>query len=728
MIFILFITLFFQVSAFILSLNMALRDRSNRFVWGGLGTVFLLRAVSSLLISIHCGIGTNPAVLFIHRWVLPMIMSGFLLMLLHWFIIKVKTLNRIRDDLKRSRARYYNIFNLSGVSLTEVDAGEIRNALILSGKGMKNREEFKKYFLSHPQKTADLMGRIKILDVNEMTCELFGVSSKEEIINNYPQTFTQESREAFVKLCTALWSGERSIQLETVLKKISGESFPCLVKVRSPKRGTSSIAIVSVVDLSMQKKMENRIIRERELAEEYFDIVEVIIVIYDKDGIIRKINRKGCELLGYSEVELVGKNWFDIVTLPENKGWLKKLFKEIMAGDAPYNPLYDEDLLTKSGNIIHVEWRAAPLYGKDGTIAANLCSGIDVTELRTKQRDLEKSELRMRAVEELAKVGFWEVDRGKDAYYWSPGDYRILEVDPERVEPSLDFFESLIHPDDIAAVKTKAAVAMREKRDYSNIYRIITGEKVKWLSDWAHHFFDDNGNVTYTTGITQDITEELKIKQSLEKSLKEKDALLRELNHRTKNNMQVISGMLNLRAGMESDLRVSEVFLEIDRKIQSMALAHEKLYKSEDLSHVDFREYFSDLVDLLKESYETEKRGIEISTGIDDIEGLIDIAVPCGLILNELITNSIKYAFPPGKGGEIRIILKKDDSGMITFSVSDNGVGMEAVPDEDKLESLGIRTINALGRGQLRGEVEWDVRGGVTCIIRFRDDIYSKRI
>ena len=192
--------------------------------------------------------------------------------------------------------------------------------------------------------------------------------------------------------------------------------------------------------------------------------------------------------------------------------------------------------------------------------------------------------------------------------------------------------------------------------------------------------------------------------------------------------MQVISGMLNLRAGMENDLRVSEVFLEIDRKIQSMALAHEKLYKSADLSHVDFREYFKELVTLLKESYDTEKRGITIVTEIDNIGGLIDIAVPCGLILNELITNSLKYAFAPGKGGVIKIELRQETSGIIVLTVSDTGAGMEAVPDDDTLNSLGIRTIHALGRGQLRGEVEWDVSRGVTCTIRFRDDIYSKRI
>ncbi len=728
MIVVLVVTIFFQVSAFVLSIRMVLKRQSNRFAWGGLGTVFLLRAVSTVLINMHSGIGSNPAVLFAHRWLLPMIMSGLLLLLLHWFVIEVKTLNRTSGDLGTSRRRYYNIFNLSAVSLTEEDVGEIREELFSLGKGMKDKRELKDFLLSHPEKTAELMGSIKILDVNETTCKLFGASSKEEMITRYSRTFSDKSEEVFAELCAALWFGESSLQRETVLKKISGEEFPCIIKVRLPEAGKSSIALVSVVDLTEQQRMERKVARERLMAEKYLDIVEVIIVIYDRNGIIRKINRKGAELFGYSEAELVGKNWFDVAVLPENRGWLKRKFRKIMAGEKPYNPLYDEDLLTKSGEIIHIEWRAVPLYDRDGTLVENLCSGIDVTELRKKQAALAKSELRMKAVEELAQIGYWEIDKINKKVFWSEGDYKILELDPEETVPSADLFLSLVHPDDRDDAEKSMQHSIEQHVDWIATYRLCIGGKVKYVADWAHHFYNDDGTVSFTTGLMKDITEEVINKQNQEQLLQEKDALLRELNHRTKNNMQVISGMLNLRAGMENDLRVSEVFLEIDRKIQSMALAHEKLYKSADLSHVDFREYFKELVTLLKESYDTEKRGITIVTEIDNIGGLIDIAVPCGLILNELITNSLKYAFAPGKGGVIRIVLRKETSGIIVMTVSDTGAGMEAVPDDDKLDSLGIRTIHALGRRQLRGEVEWDVSRGVTCTIRFRDDIYSKRI
>ena len=573
-----------------------------------------------------------------------------------------------------------------------------------------------------------LVPLIRILDVNERTLELFEASSKAEMLTSYHKTFTDESYNTFIALAAALAAGKQSIKREAELLTLKGKKLHVLMKVTLPRSKDESTAVVSVIDITPQINLQKEIAAERDRAQQYFDIVEVIIVTYDTKGTIQKINRKGCSLFGYTEEELLGRNWFDTFILPENRKWLKKKFKNIMEGKLPYNPNYNEDLLKKNGETVHIEWRAVPLRDDEGQLKANLCSGIDVTELLSKQRNLEKSEQRYKSVEKLAKIGYWEMDARNSRYYWSDENYRMLGLEPGEVEPSPEIFQSHIHPDDREKVRILYNRSVKEHTDFKHTYRIVVGADLKYIIDWTQHFYNKAGEHIYSAGLSQDTTDQVLTEQKLEKSLREKEALLRELHHRTKNNMQVISAMLNLRAGVENDLHISSVFLDMDSKIQSMARAHEKLYISGDLSHINFKEYFEDLVELLKESFGTRRRNISFTVHADEMDVLIDIAVPCGLILNELVTNAIKYAFPGQCKGTIEIILEKEDEKNVRFTVRDNGAGMDADLKIEELDSLGIRTIMALGEGQLQGRVEWETEKGVSCTVYFRNDIYKERI
>lgn len=721
------LTLVLQISALIFTFYIIIRHQFNR-LWFLTGFLFIVRIASELIVVTGASEIHGTTLLFLHEWIQPLFMSGFILFVLHWFNKALKKENITSSNISKLNKRYYNIFNGAEISLTEEDIGEIRKELKEITASGVSPDGVKEYLEKNRGKAVELASKIRILDVNDCTLFLFKAPSKEFMIKNYASTFTDESLSIFIDLIAALAKGEKNIKRETPLKTFDGRVFQAQIKVSLKGAADEDIIVVSVIDITEYRRLEESLIKERDLAQKYLDIAEVVIVVYDNKGVIKQINRKGKELFGYSEEELVGHNWFDTVILPGDRGWLKEKYRKIMEGNLPYNPFYEENLLTKNGKIVRIAWRAVPLYDKDGKIESYLCSGIDVTELRKKEDELKRSEFRTLAVEKLAKIGYWEVNFSENKNFWSEENYNLLGVSPDETEPSVELFESLVFPEDLPGLRAKFDKSVLEKREYVHRYRLNVKGKVKYISEWAHHFFDENGQHIITTGLSQDITEQVLTANELEKSLKEKDALLRELHHRTKNNMQVISAMLNLKAGEEQDIRVSSVFLEVDRKIQSMALAHEKLYKSEDLSHIDFKEYFADLVSLLEESYGIKGKGIRITQDIEEIEGLIDIAVPCGLILNELITNSVKYAFPSGRKGQIHISLKKDSARLIVLSVSDDGIGMEEIPDEEIFGSLGIRTITALGKGQLHGSVEWNTENGVTCTVRFKDDIYARRI
>ena len=225
-----------------------------------------------------------------------------------------------------------------------------------------------------------------------------------------------------------------------------------------------------------------------------------------------------------------------------------------------------------------------------------------------------------------------------------------------------------------------------------------------------------------------DVTEQKTGEEKIKKALAEKEALLRELYHRTKNNMQLISSLLDLHAGAYDDPRISEVFTETQNRIRTMALVHEKLYESGDLSRVNMKEYISELAWLIIESYHIAPGRITLVPEMDDVFVLIDIAIPCGLIINELVTNIVKYAFPDQGRGEIRLGLSRSGNGEITMTVSDNGVGVPPGFDIRKDGRVGTQTVLIIGEIQLKGRVDFKSNGGVSFCIRFMDRMYTPRI
>jgi two-component sensor histidine kinase len=217
----------------------------------------------------------------------------------------------------------------------------------------------------------------------------------------------------------------------------------------------------------------------------------------------------------------------------------------------------------------------------------------------------------------------------------------------------------------------------------------------------------------------QEIAERKRAEEQIKASLKEKEMLLKEIHHRVKNNLQVISSLLYLQSQNIVDKPSLEMFLDSRNRVRSMALVHERLYQSRDLARVDFAEYIRNLVSYLFRSYEVHSNVIKQKINIADVSLGIDAAVPCGLILNELVSNSLKHAFPDGTAGEIRIGLSSDND-KFTLMVSDNGVGFPKDLDLRNTQSLGLQLVNTLV-DQLEGTIELDRSGGTAFEITFTE-------
>lgn len=227
--------------------------------------------------------------------------------------------------------------------------------------------------------------------------------------------------------------------------------------------------------------------------------------------------------------------------------------------------------------------------------------------------------------------------------------------------------------------------------------------------------------------IIRDITERKKVEEEIRRSLEEKEVLLREIHHRVKNNMQVISSMLRLQSDKAEAMKDIELLRESQNRIKTMALIHEKLYKSRDLTHIDFNDYISDLVKGLFRTYGTSTDRVAIKTDGEDIQLGIDSAIPCGLIVNELVSNTLKYAFPDSRNGEIKIALHKINEDEMELLVKDNGVGIPKEVDFKTAKTLGLRLVTILVENQLQGKIELCRNGGTEFHIRFKELKYIGR-
>jgi two-component sensor histidine kinase len=251
--------------------------------------------------------------------------------------------------------------------------------------------------------------------------------------------------------------------------------------------------------------------------------------------------------------------------------------------------------------------------------------------------------------------------------------------------------------------------------------------KEKPVADSCSPIVAANGSITGAVIVFSDQSQERAARRELEEALAEKEILLRELYHRTKNNMNVIQSMISLRASQDPPPTVDDLVRETEHRIHTIGMVHEKLYQTHDLSGIDLGDYLKELANLLYDAYDMSAKRVRIDVKAEPVPVLIDTAVPCGLLANELISNSFKHAFPDDSGGEVEVSLRRvDDS--ISLDVSDSGTGLPKETNPRKINSLGMQTIILLAEHQLQGTISFNTDRGFHAHVEFPHEVYSRRV
>lgn len=344
---------------------------------------------------------------------------------------------------------------------------------------------------------------------------------------------------------------------------------------------------------------------------------------------------------------------------------------------------------------------------------------------RKKVEDLlkEKEEL-YRTLVENAHDLILEISYDGRFMYVSSNHKEIMGYEPEELL-GRNVFE-FVHPDDRAAILSEFIQSLNTESTARVVhrYRHKNGEW-RWFESTGKPFRTSTGEIR-TIIDTREITERKKTEEQIQKSLKEKESLLREIHHRVKNNLQVISSLLSLQSDYTKDKESLSLFYESQNRISTIALIHEKLYQSKNLAEIKMLDYITDLTRNLLRMYDTAGSPIDVQINAYDISVNVDITIPCGLIINELFSNCIKHAFLNKNGGErtgrskarILVELYSDSDGNLVLSVKDNGAGFPENIDFRNTDTLGLQLVCAL-TDQLNGTIELRNQSGAGFYIVF---------
>lgn len=284
---------------------------------------------------------------------------------------------------------------------------------------------------------------------------------------------------------------------------------------------------------------------------------------------------------------------------------------------------------------------------------------------------------------------------------------------------SMNFWD-ILHPDFQDLVRSRGLRRQNNKKVPSKYeVKIIRkdGEE-RWL-DFTAVTIDFEDELT-VLGVAHDITERKLLREQMCSALEEKEILLREIHHRVKNNFQLITTLFDLQSEYIADKEVLESCNRCKGRVQSIACVHELLYQPRESATVNSHTYIRALVETLFQSYQSDAVGLEFRLKVDDVSLAANRAIHCGLIINELVSNALKYAFPSGRGGEICVELRNGDDNGLTLIISDNGVGLPKGLDFRDTESLGLQLVCLLAE-QLDGTVELDRTGGTSFQVTFPD-------
>ncbi|WP_395011996.1 histidine kinase dimerization/phosphoacceptor domain -containing protein [Undibacterium sp.] len=453
-----------------------------------------------------------------------------------------------------------------------------------------------------------------------------------------------------------------------------------------------------------------------------FDAEPECVKLVNANGKLLDMNAAGLGMLEAESVDQVRELGLSVFIVEEHRVKFVTLFNDVIQGKSGSLVFEAQGL---QGSRRWLESHAIPFQNPQDGENMMLAVTRDITQQKQAQMALLESEYRWKFAIEGSGDGLWDWNIKNNTVYFSRRWKEMLGFADEEVGNTLEEWSSRVHPEDMKVLMHDVNVHLDGATPlYRNIHRVLCKSGTwKWILDRGVVVErDDNGKAIRMIGTHADISEQRSTQEALQTSLKEKVGLLNEVHHRVKNNLQVITSLLRLESGRSDNSETKNVLNDMQSRIRSMALLHESLYRSGIFASADLGAYLRELATHTFRAH-VKNAAIHLHLELQSVTVSMDQATPCGLMVNELISNSLKHAFSGRSEGEIRLTLQHVGvDGQVRLCVSDNGQGM---PDdlETRCErSLGLRLVTDLAH-QMQGKLETSYQPNTEFTVVFVPDV-----
>jgi len=589
----------------------------------------------------------------------------------------------------------------------------------------------------------------KIVLINKAVCKLLKCSEEEIIGKQVFQFIDSAFHEVVIK---KIQEKDEAPYESKVIRKGS-PSFWAEVSAREIEYNGGPARVVAIRDITKNKEYQEQIYKAQELYKKLIDSSPDGIIIH-QNGKIVFANAVAMEVLEAKKNEnLIGKNVFDYI-VPEDVKKKKKRIKLIYENKLV--PPVEINLKTLKGKVKKIEMRSSLIEynGKQAIQGIFLDLSIqkqllkeqirvqlaeesnkllqkEIDERKIAEEKMNKQSAKLNAIIESSAHIVWTIDKKGNLSSFNKNFQKYFE---KNYGIKIKLGVSILAVDTISTKEhnkfweEKISAAFTGKSQHFETKLVNKFGTISWLEMFLNQIVDDTGKTIEVSGIGHDITEKKESEELITQSLQEKEILLKEVHHRVKNNLQLVSSILNLQSSYVKDEKTLTVLKDSQNRIKSMSFIHESLYQTKNFSSINLSEYISELSKNLVHSYSNYEGDIKLKLDIQNVFLNLDLAIPCGLIINEILSNALKYAFNKISGNEELSVNMIVDGDYLTLLIGDNGIGLPKGIDFKNTDSLGLQIVTTLVE-QLYGTIELDkTKKGTNYIVRFKHNQIKNRI
>mgnify|MGYP002780204723 FL=1 len=413
-------------------------------------------------------------------------------------------------------------------------------------------------------------------------------------------------------------------------------------------------------------------------------------------GILLEANQTALAAVGATADQVLGRPFDETAWWIHDAQQQERLRDAMRRAAAGEQVRFESTHPTVDGSMIWLDISITPFHDEQGQVVLLIPEGRDITARKASERALQLQEERFRSAFEHAPIGFALVS--PDGRWLRVNEALCQLVGHDENSLLATTFQHITHPDDLQAdlqLVQEVLAGRMQSYQIEKRYRHRDGHWVPVLLS-VSLVRDGTEQPLYFIAQILDISPQKRAEAVMRSSLTEKELLLKEIHHRVKNNLQVVSTLLDLQADFTDDPHTQSLFAESRGRVRSMALIHERLYRSQDLGHVPVRDYIAQLAQDLYHSFGVSDTAVRLRLDVSIPPLALDVAIPCGLLINELMSNCFKHAFRPGDEGAIAVLFTQSSADTLCLQITDDGQGMPAAVDPHHAATFGLQLVQTL--------------------------------